>query len=213
MIADDSVPPGTIGLVLHKAALYDFTVWLMTLGQERVFREKVVHLARLKAGESVLDVGCGTGTLAIAAKRHVGRSGTVHGIDASPEMLARARKKAKRDGLDVVFRQAAAQALPYPDGQFDAVLSTVTFHHLPRPAREQCAREMRRVLKPGGRALVVDFAVSGGKKGYGMHHPHRHGHVKPDDIATIMRLAELEISDNGAVGFRYMQFVLGIRTT
>src|SRR3712207_4299905 len=88
--------PETAGLVLHGATAryYDVMAWLMTLGRERKFREKLVDLARLRPGESVLDVGCGTGTLAIAAKRRVGPTGEVYGIDASPEMIVRASKKA-----------------------------------------------------------------------------------------------------------------------
>jgi SAM-dependent methyltransferase len=78
--------------------------------RERVFREKVLRLARLQPGEAVLDVGCGTGTLAIAAKRQVGPTGTVYGIDASPEMLARAEKKARKAGVEVVLKNAMAQA-------------------------------------------------------------------------------------------------------
>ena len=57
-----------LGAVLHAAAQYDLTVWLATLGRERAFREKILRLARLQPGQTVLDVGCGTGTLAIAAK-------------------------------------------------------------------------------------------------------------------------------------------------
>jgi ubiquinone/menaquinone biosynthesis C-methylase UbiE len=132
--------PARRALVLHSAALYDLQVWLVTLGRERVFREKILRLARLQPGEAVLDVGCGTGTLAIAAKRHVGPTGAVYGIDASPEMLARAEKKARKTGVDVVLKDAMAQALPFPDAQFDAVLSTVILHHLPRKARQQAPR-------------------------------------------------------------------------
>lgn len=68
----------TTGRVLHSAALYDLLLWLVSLGRERSFREKVLGLARLQPGESVLDVGCGTGTLAIAAKGHVGQIGSVY---------------------------------------------------------------------------------------------------------------------------------------
>src|SRR5688572_3378865 len=87
-LADRNSTLGTTGLVLHSAARYDLLVWLITRGRERAFREKVLRLARLKPGESVLDVGCGTGTLAIAARPLVGPAGAVYGIDASPEMIA-----------------------------------------------------------------------------------------------------------------------------
>jgi ubiquinone/menaquinone biosynthesis C-methylase UbiE len=199
--------PRTTGFVIHAAARYDFQVWLFTLGHERAFREKILSFANLKAGEAVLDVGCGTGSLAIAAKRHVGSTGTVYGIDASPKMLARADKKAAKTGLEVVFRNGAAQALPFADGQFDAVLSTLMLHHLPRTARQQCAGEMRRVLKPGGRALVVDFSGSADRERGLLAHFHRHGHVKLGEIMALLGEAGLTIVDHGAVGFRNLQFV------
>src|SRR5262245_40394096 len=105
--------PGTTGLVVHWAARYDFLIRLVTLGREQLFREKALRLARLEPGESVLDVGCGTGTLAIAAKRHVGPMATVYGIDASPQMIARASKKARKAGVEVVFKNGVAEALPF----------------------------------------------------------------------------------------------------
>jgi ubiquinone/menaquinone biosynthesis C-methylase UbiE len=209
MKADKSnLTPGTTGLVMHEAAFYDFMVWLMTLGRERAFRDKILSLAHLEPGESVLDVGCGTGSLAIAATGHVGPGGTVIGIDASAEMLARAERKAGKAGAEVAFRQAAAQALPFADAQFDAVLSTVMFHHLPRKAKEQCAQEMRRVLKPGGRALVVDFAPASQKQKGLLHHFHRHGHVRLGDIIAILEAAGLTIAESGPLGYRNLQFVL-----
>src|SRR5437667_417911 len=184
--ADQNVTPSTKGAVLHSAALYDLQVWLVTLGRERVFREKVLRLARLEPGESVLDVGCGTGTLAIAAKRHVGPTGTVHGIDASPEMIARADKKARKAGVEVVFKNGVAQALPFPDAQFDAVLTTVMLHHLPRKARQHCVAEMRRVLKPGGRVLAVDFGLAPRDKKGVFARVHRHGYVRLPDIIGFL---------------------------
>src|SRR5260370_27912548 len=69
---EQSGVPNTTGIVIHRAFLYDLFVWLASLGRERAYREKALDLARLKPGEAVFDIGCGTGTPAIAAKRHLG---------------------------------------------------------------------------------------------------------------------------------------------
>jgi len=201
--------PGTRGRVLHSAAGYDLLAWLLLLGRERAFRERLVRLARLDPGQSVLDIGCGTGSLAISAKRRVGPSGRVEGIDASPEMIARARKKATKAGVDVAFTNGVVEALPFPDGYFDAVLSTLMLHHLPRDARRQCARQMRRVLKPGGRVLAVDFGgETGNRKSLLEHFHRRHGRVDVRDIVQLLSEAGLEVVESGAVGVRDLNFVL-----
>src|SRR5215470_5737582 len=126
---DTHSAPNTKGRVLHSAVGYDLLAWLFLLGRERAFRERLVRLARLETGQSVLDVGCGTGSLAIAAKRRVGPSGTVEGIDASPEMIARAWKKASKAGVDVRFTTGVVEALPFPDARYDVLLSTLMLHH------------------------------------------------------------------------------------
>jgi ubiquinone/menaquinone biosynthesis C-methylase UbiE len=206
----DSAAPATKGRVMRSSArFYDLMVWLLTLGRERSFRERLVELARLQPGESVLDVGCGTGSLAIAAKRRVGPRGSVHGIDASPEMIARATRKAKKAGVDVTFRTAVVETLPFPDGRFDVVLSTLMLHHLPRPTREQSAREIRRVLKPGGRVLAVDFGMPGRRrKGIIGHLHHRRGHVALDSVIELLTAAGLTVVESGPVGVKDLHFTV-----
>ena len=136
-VATRSERAGAPGIILRAPVRYDFLLWLLTLGREGAFRKKLLGFAGLQPGESVLDIGCGTGTLAIAAKRQVGPAGAVAGVDASAEMLARATDKAKRTGVEVSFRSGLAQSLPFPAAQFDVVLSTVMLHHLPKSVRPE----------------------------------------------------------------------------
>jgi ubiquinone/menaquinone biosynthesis C-methylase UbiE len=198
--------------VVRWAARYDLLLTLITLGREGALRERLIDLARLVPGESVLDVGCGTGTLAIAAKRRV-VGGAVRGIDESAEMIARAAKKARRAKTDVTFETAFAESLPFPDAQFDVVLSTVMLHHLRRAVREQSVGEMHRVLKPGGRLLIVDFGRIPSKRRGLMAHFHRHGGVKLSDLAGLSTAAGLEVVESGEVGFGTLLFVLSQAST
>lgn len=203
----------TTGIVLHSPVLYDLTVWVAMLGKERAFREKLLELARVRNGECILDVGCGTGTLAIAAKRRVGQNGAVYGVDASAEMIARAEKKARKAAVEVSFKSGLAEEIPFPDDRFDVVLSTVMLHHLPAKARLLCANEIRRVLKPGGRVLAVDFEGMSEQKRTFLSHFHRpHGHVRLHDIVALLNEAGFNTVESGPVGIRDLHFVLAEAT-
>lgn len=198
--------PNTTGKVLRWAYGYDLLAWVFCWGRERAFREKILDVADVEIGEQVLDVGCGTGTLAIAAKRRVGAKGNVCGIDASPEMIARARKKAKTNGIEVRFENAIVEKLPFAEGTFDVVLSTLMLHHLGRKARQQCLSEIRRVLKPGGRLLAVDFSEPA-RSGRGLFdHFHRHGHLKFSDLKTMLNEAGFPTVEIGALGTRNLHY-------
>src|SRR6478735_10495640 len=120
---------------------YDLMLWIASRGRERDFRERQLNLARVAPGESVLDVGCGTGTLAIAAARRVGEGGTVTGVDPSAALLARARKKARRARSGVAFELSGGEALPFPDRSYDLVLSSLVLHHLSHDALRSSAHE------------------------------------------------------------------------
>ena len=132
----------------------------------------------------------------------------VTGIDASPEMIVRARKKAIKADIEVSFKNAIAEALPFPDAQFDAVLASMVLHHLPSDARRQCIGEVRRVLKPGGRLLAVDFGGPGRRKRGLMAHFHHHTHFDLREVVPVMTEAGLRSVESGPVGFRDLHFVL-----
>ena len=138
--------------------LYDPFVKL--LGGEKT-RRTLLEQADLGSQDRVLDVGCGTGTLAVMIKR-LDPGVDVVGLDPDPNALARARRKAERAGLSVQLDQGFSDELPYPDASFDGVFSSFMFHHLPRDERESTLREVRRVLAPGGSLHLVDFTHSEG---------------------------------------------------
>ncbi|WP_027555064.1 class I SAM-dependent methyltransferase [Bradyrhizobium sp. Cp5.3] len=106
---------------------------------------KLVNFAGVAAGQRLLDVGCGTGVVAITAAR---RGAKVRGLDLSPVLIERAREHAQLVNLDVDFRDGDAENLPYGDGEFDVVLSQ--FGHMFAPRPDVAIAEMLRVLKPGG---------------------------------------------------------------
>lgn len=193
--------------VITWAGRYDAFIWLATLGRETRLRERLLAPARLRQGEAVLDVGCGTGSLALIAKRQVGPSGAVHGIDASPAMIARAVHKARKRNADVGFDVATADALPFADGSFDVTLSTVMLHHLRRTVRVVAVSEMRRVLRKVGRALLVDFAGARNSRSPLLHF-HRHGHVDPQVLRDLATDSGLRVVDSGPIGQWSLQYVL-----
>ncbi len=205
-IAEQVSVPNSTGRVLHWALGYDLLAWAFCLGRERAFRERILALADLQPGEQVLDIGCGTGTLAIAAKYRVEPTGMVCGIDASPEMIARARKKARRSAVEVKFENAVVEKLPFMDGMFDAVLSTLMLHHLGRKARQQALCEVRRVLKPGGRVVAVDFEVPVQTRKRFSVHFHRHGHVKFSDLKRMLNEAGFPTVETGPLGTRNLHY-------
>jgi len=130
---------------------------LMTPADRSRFRRNQIALLNPREGERVLDVGCGPGALSLLSKVSVGGRGAVEGIDIARKMVVRARKKAEKAGLEVDFRVASIDELPYRDGVFDAVISSMMFHHLPLRVKRRGLEEVYRVLKTGGRFLLCDF--------------------------------------------------------
>jgi demethylmenaquinone methyltransferase/2-methoxy-6-polyprenyl-1,4-benzoquinol methylase len=137
------------------AGVYDLMNSVMTAGLHHRWRERAADLAAVSANERVLDVATGTGDLAIALKRRVGAGGEVVGSDFSERMLELARAKAR----DVRFEAADALALPFPDSSFDA--ATVGFGARNFADLDRGLREMARVVRPGGRVVVLEITTPG----------------------------------------------------
>ncbi|MCL4873666.1 methyltransferase domain-containing protein [bacterium] len=146
----------TRGMPLNWAAPF-YEWYCPKIGLGRSFRERTLEFAGIRPGEKILDVGCGTGVLTRMAKERGGRDGTAIGIDPAPAMIGAARKAASFEGSRAEFRVAAVEALPFPDDCFDLVLSSLMLHHLPPDLKVQGLSEVKRVLRPGGRLLLVDI--------------------------------------------------------
>ena len=149
-------PAQTEGRLIRWSPYYDLAVNITALGQARRLRKMTVDQALIKPGDSVLDVGCGTGEVTLLAKTRA-KDGKVYGIDPAPEMITVSRRKAARKRLDIDFRMGVIEALPFPDASMDVVTSSLMMHHLPNDLKVRGLAEIYRVLKPGGRLLIADF--------------------------------------------------------
>ena len=131
-LPDDDHLAETKGHTIHSwARYYDLLVGIISLGREAKFRRAALDLVDIKPGMNILDVGCGTGSLTIAAKRKQGVEGKVVGVDPSSNMINLARGKAKDGGVMIDFKVGVIEKLEFQDNQFDLVLSSLMMHHLP----------------------------------------------------------------------------------
>jgi ubiquinone/menaquinone biosynthesis C-methylase UbiE len=216
--------PHTEGRLIRQARFYDLRVWLMFLGRVGTLRRASLNLAALRPGERVLDVGCGSGDLALAAARQVGKSGEVWGIDAAPEMVEVARGKAKRRGLNARFQVEAVEALPFADASFDVVLSSLMMHHLPDDLRRRALAEIRRVLQLGGRIVIVDLDATGRMprpwepgwlvtRRHKLHKVHAHPtsevRARGAALGDLLRDAGFESVESGATRYSWIGYTRG----
>jgi ubiquinone/menaquinone biosynthesis C-methylase UbiE len=133
-----------------------FDVFVKGTTRERTFKQKLLDQAQLEAGFDVLDLGSGSGTLALWAKqREPGLR--IRGLDGDPAIIAQAERKAARAGAEIPFDEGMSYELPYDDASFDRVLSSLFFHHLILRDKERTIAEVARVLKAGGELHVADW--------------------------------------------------------
>lgn len=138
-------------------ALTPFYDWIQRwIVRDTRYKSRLIEQAGIQAGHRVLDLGCGTATLAIMVKQTVPAADVI-GLDADPQMLSVARSKSARENIQIQLDEGMTFNLPYPDASIDRVLSSLMIHHLKTPDKEKTAREIQRVLKPGGQLHVIDF--------------------------------------------------------
>jgi ubiquinone/menaquinone biosynthesis C-methylase UbiE len=158
---------------------YDPLCWLLRADRHRAW---LVESAGIRPRDRVLDLGCGTGALALALKRRH-PDAAIHAIDPDPKALARARAKATHAALAVAFEQGFADALPYPDASFEHVVSSLVIHHLEPAQKDAAFREVARVLAPGGALHVLDFGPPSGAVARALTHLLHRGESIGDQLA------------------------------
>jgi ubiquinone/menaquinone biosynthesis C-methylase UbiE len=193
---------------------YDHLTKFLFGGREQQIRQETIQRAQIHAGDRVLEVGCGTGTLTLAAKRAAGPEGEVFGVDVAEDMLETGRKKSAKADLPVTFQTASIENLPFPSGSFDVLLSSLMLHHIHGgDAKRRGLKEVFRVLKPGGTLMIAEFRPP---KSGPMRWLFRMG-LSPA-MAEDTRLEIIQIlQETGFTiqpvpeGFRYLTYIKGLK--
>ena len=183
--------------------LYDPLVSL--LGGDTA-RKALLDQATIRSTHRVLDIGCGTGTLAVLIKR-LHPDVAVVGLDPDPKALARARRKAERERVSVQFDQGYSDDLPYSAASFDRVFSSFMLHHLPVQVKERTLQGVRRVLAPHGFLHVLDFAMPSSRPHGLTRLFHSSEHLKDgaEDLLLVL-LREAGFDDPKVIARRPMLF-------
>lgn len=208
----EAIGPSTRGIrVDGRAELVDLLENLLSFGRRKRILEATLKAAELGTGDRLIDVGCGTGELAMLAAA-LGQDAI--GIDATPDMIAMARRRAAASRSPARFEVAVAESLPLSDGAVDAVTSSFFFHHLPSEVKRQALREMWRVLSPGGRLVITDYGRPRGLIGLLASFPMRfnfHEYVRPQLRGELERLAEAEIGDPAQTVRAFLGYITVLR--
>jgi ubiquinone/menaquinone biosynthesis C-methylase UbiE len=144
--------PAGHGITIGTPRLYDISANLLFFGTRRRSYRTLLEAAGVQHGNRALDIGCGPGYFARMLAEAAGPAGSAVGIDAAPEMIEYASRKARRLA-NCRFEVGSAESLPFPDGSFDVVVSSLMLHHLPDELRLQGVGEMKRVLRAGERCF------------------------------------------------------------
>ena len=200
----------TEGHTIHSwARSYDLVLGILSLGREKKFRRAALDLVALEAGMDILDVGCGTGSLAVAARRDMGVQGNVVGIDPSSNMIDLAVEKAAKAGVQVDFRVGVIENLEFEAQSFDLVLSSLMMHHLTDELKERGLQEIKRVLKPGGGLLIIELDPGAFSLATLVHGHSQQLSAELERIRQIMQAMGFDEIQSGRLSFRGFSYLKG----
>ncbi|MER6980309.1 class I SAM-dependent methyltransferase [Streptomyces carpinensis] len=191
----------TPGVTIAAPRTYEAFGAVCFAGRRNRSFTRLAGLSGAEPGDRVLDVGCGTGYLARRMAARVGPGGAVTGVDPSPPVLDYARSKKQRPGsAPCTFQEGIAESLDLPDASFDTVVTSLMLHHLPEELRPAALREMHRVLRPGGRLLVVEFRPPRSRIGRRLVHTgtaHAMAYNRADLLGGLVADAGCEVRGSG----------------
>ncbi|MEU6068902.1 MULTISPECIES: class I SAM-dependent methyltransferase [Streptomyces] len=195
--------PDTPGVTIATPRAYEAFGALCFAGRRHRAFTRLAELSGAEPGDRVLDVGCGTGYLTRHMAVRVGPEGAVTGVDPSPPVLDYARRRRPQPvSAPCTYREGIAESLDLPDAAFDTVVTSLMLHHLPQELRPAALREMRRVLRPGGRLLVVEFRPPRSKLGRHLVHGgagRAMAHHRVDLLDGLITDAGFEVQSSGDV--------------
>lgn len=211
--AADMAAPATRGLrVDGRAEWVDFLESALSFGHRHQILAATLAAGAPIAGSRLVDVGCGTGELAMSSILKGAVSAI--GIDATPAMIDIATARARAGRSRAGFQVAIAEALPFPDGSADIVTSTYFFHHLPSDVKRQALREMWRVLAPGGRLVITDYGRPRGMVGWIASFPMRfnfHEYVRGQLAGELERMIADEGLGRAQIVRRFLGYITVLR--
>jgi ubiquinone/menaquinone biosynthesis C-methylase UbiE len=174
-------------------------------------RAKLLDAAAVQPGARVLDLGCGTGELALALAWREPQA-RITGLDPDPLALARAREKASAAGANIAWAQGYAGRAPFPDGSFDQIVSSLVIHHLSSEQKREAFRDALRLLRPGGALYVLDFGPPRTRVDRALTALLHHGEQLRDNVSGALPVWLREAGFSGVAELATLRTALGCLT-